>query len=168
MPTATVIGVLVNPKDPNADPDAQEAQAAASAFGQKLVIGGASTESEIGAAFGSFVQQKVAALFVDTEPFLADQRDKIIGLTAQHALPAVYQLRTFAAAGGLASYGTSIADANRQLGVYTGRVLTGTKPSDLPVIQSTRFEPVLNLKTAKALGLQIPPILLARADEVIE
>ena len=168
VPKAAVIGFLVNPKDPNADSDTREVQAAADVFGQKLVVAKASTVGEIDSAFATFVERRVAALFVDTDPFLADQGVKIVALAAKHALPAVSQLRIFAAAGGLASYGTSLTAANRQLGVYTGRVLKGTKPSDLPVIQSTTFELVINLKTAKALGLTIPPSLLQRADQVIE
>jgi putative ABC transport system substrate-binding protein len=168
VPRAAIIGVLVNPKDPNAESDAREAQAAADTLGQKLVVVRASTESEIDLAFAALVQQRVAALFVDTEPFFTDQRVKIAALAARHALPAVYQLREFAAAGGLATYGTSITEANRHLGVYTGRILKGTKPADLPVLQSTRFELIINLKTAKALGLSVPPTLLAIADEVIE
>jgi len=168
VPKAAVIGFLVNPKDPNADSDTREVQAAADVFGQKLAVAKASTVGEIDSAFATFVERRVAALFVDTDPFLADQGVKIVALAAKHALPAVSQLRIFAAAGGLASYGTSLTAANRQLGVYTGRVLKGTKPSDLPVIQSTTFELVINLKTAKALGLTIPPSLLQRADQVID
>jgi putative ABC transport system substrate-binding protein len=168
VPRAAIIGVLVNPKDPNAESDAREAQTAADTFGQKLVVVKASTESEIDLAFTTLVQQRVAALFVDTEPFFTDQRVKIAALAAQHTLPAVYQLREFAAAGGLATYGTSITEANRQLGVYTGRILKGTKPADLPVLQSTRFELIVNLKAARTLGLDMPSSLLARADEVIE
>ena len=132
------------------------------------MVAGASTESEIDAAFTLFAEQRVAGLFVDTEPFFTDQRIKIVSLAAQHALPAIYQLREFADAGGLVTYGTSITAANRQLGTYTGRVLNGTKPSDLPVVQSTKFELIINLKTAKALGLAVPPLVVARADEVIE
>jgi putative ABC transport system substrate-binding protein len=168
VPKAAVIGFLVNPKDPNADSDTREVQAAAHVFGQKLVVAKASTVGEIDSAFATFVERRVAALFVDTDPFLADQGVKIVALAAKHALPAVSQLRIFAASGGLASYGTSLTAANRQLGVYTGRILKGTKPSDLPVVQSTTFELVINLKTAKALGLTIPPSLLQRADQVIE
>jgi putative tryptophan/tyrosine transport system substrate-binding protein len=168
VPKAAVIGFLVNPKDPNAESDTKDAQAAANDLGLKLVVGKASTESEIDSAFTTFAHQQVAALFVDTEPFFTDQHGKIVALAAQHSLPAVYQVREFAAAGGLVTYGTSITDANRQLGVYAGRVLQGIKPADLPVVQSTTFELIINLKTAKALGLDIPPTLLARADEVIE
>jgi putative tryptophan/tyrosine transport system substrate-binding protein len=168
VPKATVIGFLVNPNDPNAESDTRGAQTAADAFGLQLVVAKASTASAIESAFTTFVQQQVAALFVDTEPFFTDQRANIVALAARHALPAVYQLREFAAAGGLITYGTSITDANRQLGVYTGRVLKGTKPADLPVMQSMKFELIINLKTAKALELTIPPHLLMLADEVIQ
>ena len=168
LPKANTVGLLVNPKDPNAESDTREAQAAADALGQKLVVAEASTDAEIDSAFGRFVEQHVAGLVVDTEPFFTDRRQKIVSLAAEHALPAVYQLREFASAGGLISYGTSITDANRLLGVYTGRILKGTKPGDLPVLQSTKFELIINIQTAKALGLTIPPTLLARADEVIE
>ena len=168
VPKAGLIGFLINPKDPNAESDTREAQAAADVFGQKLVLARASTEDEIESAFTTFLRQQVAAVFVDTEPFFTQQRVKIVALAAQSALPTVYQLREFVAAGGLISYGTSIANANREVGVYTGRILKGTKPDDLPVMQSTRFELIINLKAAKALGIDVPPILLARADEVIE
>jgi putative ABC transport system substrate-binding protein len=168
VPKATVIGFLVNPNDPNAESDMTGARTAADAFRLKLVVAKASTESEIDTAFTTFVQQQVAALFVDTEPFFTDQREKIVALAARHALPAVYQLREFAVAGSLMTYGTSVTDANRLLGVYTGRVLKGTKPADLPVMQSTKFELIINLKTAKALGLDVPPSILLLADEVIK
>jgi putative ABC transport system substrate-binding protein len=168
LPKAAVIGFLVNPKSPNGESDTRETQAAVDVFGQKLVVAKASTESEIDSAFAVFVEQRVAALFVDPDPFFVDQRVKIVALAAQHALPTVSQLREFAAAGGLISYGTSITAANRQLGVYTGRILRGTKAGDLPVIQSTKFECVVNLKTAQALGITVPQSILARADEVIE
>jgi putative ABC transport system substrate-binding protein len=168
VPNATVIGFLINPQDPNAEPDATEARAAADKLGLKLVVANASTESEIDSAFTSLGEKRLEGLIVDTEPFFAGQRAKIVALAASHGLPTVYQLREFVAAGGLISYGTSLIAANRELGLYTGRVLKGTKPADLPVLQSTRFELVINLKAAKALGLGIPPILLARADEVIE
>jgi putative tryptophan/tyrosine transport system substrate-binding protein len=168
VPKARVIGFLVNPKDPNASTDAKDAQAAADTFGLKLIIGEASTESEIDASFLSFAQQQVSAVFVDAEPFLLDRRKKIIELAAQSTVPVVSQFRLFAADGGLGSYGTSLTDANRLLGVYTGRVLNGTKPADLPVVQSTKFDLAINLKTAKSLGLNVPQTLLATADEVIE
>jgi putative ABC transport system substrate-binding protein len=144
------------------------AKAADDAFGRKLVVVKASTEGEIERAFTSLAQQHVDGLFVHSDPFFADQRQKIVSLAIRNKLPAVSQLREFAAAGALATYGTSITDANRQLGVYTAEVLRGTKPADLPVVLSTRFELTINLQTAKALGLTVPPTLIARADEVIE
>jgi putative ABC transport system substrate-binding protein len=168
LPNVTVVGFLVNPKDPNAAPDAKDAREAAKTFGQKLVLGEASTEDELRPAISTFVQGKAAGLFVDAEPFLLDKHKEIIELARQYRLPVVSQFRSFAADGGLASYGTSLTEANRLLGVYTGRVLSGTSPADLPVVQSTKFDLVLNLKTAKALDLTIPPSLLAIADEVIE
>jgi putative ABC transport system substrate-binding protein len=168
VPKAAVIGFLVNPKDPNAEDDIKDAQAAAGAFGQKLIVGKAGTEDEIDSTFVIFGQQEVAALFVDAEPFLLDQRKRIIALATQRAVPVVSQFRLFAMDGGLASYGTSLTDANRLLGVYVGRVLKGTKPAELPVVQSTKFDLTINLKTAKALGLSVPDKLLTLADEVLE
>jgi putative ABC transport system substrate-binding protein len=168
IPKATTIGFLINPKDPNADPDVRDARAAADTLGQRLVVAGAGTDGEIDLAFERFAHENVDAVFMDTEPFLADRLAKVAGLAMQHSLPTISQLRDFAAAGGLVSYGTSITEANRQLGVYTGRVLRGVKPADLPIVQSTRFELVINMKTAKAISLEIPSLVLARADEVIE
>jgi putative ABC transport system substrate-binding protein len=168
LPKAIAIGFLVNPHDPNTESETKDAQAAAKVFGQNLVVVEASTESDLDAAFTNLVHHNVAALVVEPDPFFADQATKIVAIAARHSLPAVYQLRKFAAAGGLASYGTGIAEANRQVGVYAGRILNGTKPGDLPVVQSTKFELVINLKTARALGLTVPPALLAIADEVIE
>jgi putative ABC transport system substrate-binding protein len=168
VPAAGTIGFLVNPKDPNAETDAKDAQDASASLGLKLVIGSASTESEIETSFASFAQQHVGALFVDAEPFLLDHRKKIIALANQASLPIVSQFRLFAVDGGLASYGTSLIDANRLLGGYTGRILKGEKPADLPVVQSTKFDLVINLKTAKSLGLTVPPTMLTTADEVIE
>ena len=167
-PRAAVIGFLVNPNSPNLASEMKEAQSAVAAFGHKLVVVKVSTESEFDQAFETLVQARVAALFVEVDAFFTDRRAKIAALAAQNGLPAIYALREFVAAGGLMSYGTSITDANRQIGIYTGRILKGTKPAELPVVQSTRFELVINLKTAKALGLEVPPTLLARADEVIE
>jgi putative ABC transport system substrate-binding protein len=167
-PKARVVGFLVNPNDPNLPSDTKEAQEAADALGHKLVVVKAGTESDFAPAFKTLIQRRVAALCVAAEPFFTDQRTTIAALAARHKLPAIYGLREFVDAGGLVSYGTSITGANRQLGIYTGRVLKGTKPADLPVIQSTMFELIINLKTAKALGLTIPPSLLARADQVIE
>jgi putative tryptophan/tyrosine transport system substrate-binding protein len=167
-PRAAVIGFLVNPKSPNLASEMKGAQAAAAAFGQKFVVVQASGDSEFDQAFETLVRARVAALFVEVDAFLTDRRARITSLAARYSLPAIYALREFVAAGGLMSYGTSITDANRQIGIYAGRILKGTKPAELPVVQSTRFELVINLKIAKALGLEIPPTLLARANEVIE
>jgi putative ABC transport system substrate-binding protein len=168
LPKAAVIAVLMNPKNANTGTELHEVQAAAQSLGLQLIVLNASTEREIDAAFASLVQQRAAAILVLADAFLRNQHDQIVALAAHHVMPANYPLREFAEAGGLMSYGTSNADAWRQAGIYLGRILKGEKPSDLPVMQSTKFEFVLNLKTAKALGLEIPPALLAIADEVIE
>ncbi len=168
LPEATTIGFLFNPENPNSESSMKEAEEAANKLGKKLIAAEASTEHEIDSAFATLEKQQVAALLVQPDSLFTDQRVKIVVLAARQALPAVYTLRDFAVAGGLVTYGTSITDANRQLGSQTGRILKGDKPADLPVMQSTRFELIINLKTAKALGLEIPPILLVRADEVIE
>jgi putative ABC transport system substrate-binding protein len=168
VPNADLIGFLVNPNDPNANSDAKEAQEATDKLRQKLLIVKASTTSDIDEAFATLAQQRAGALFVDIEPFLAMQRPRILALADRYALPTVSSLEGFAAAGGLMNYGTSITDANRQLGNYTGQVLKGTKPEDLPVMQPTKFQIVINLKTAKALGLTVPLSLQQLADEMIE
>jgi putative ABC transport system substrate-binding protein len=168
VPNAGLLGFLANPNDPNFAPDARDAQEAADALGYKLAVVKAGTGGDFVAAFRALVEQRVGALLVQAEPFFADHRTRIAALAAQHRLPTVYGLREFVDAGGLMSYGTSITAANRQLGLYVARIIKGTKPSDLPVIQSATFELVINLKTAKALGLTIPPSLLQRADQVIE
>jgi putative ABC transport system substrate-binding protein len=167
-PSAAVIGFLVNPNSPNLASEVDQARAAVAAFGRKLVIVEVTTEGDFDQAFETLVQARVAALFVEVDAFFTDRRAKITALAAQYGLPAIYALREFVDAGGLMSYGTSITDANRQAGIYTGRILKGTKPAELPVMQSTRFELIVNLRAAKALGLTVPPTLLARADEVIE
>jgi putative ABC transport system substrate-binding protein len=167
VPKAAVIGVLVNPNY-DADLQVREVQTAADALGLKLKIVPASTEAEIDTAFTTLVQQGVAALFVAVDPYFEGHRDQIIGVAAKDAIPAIYYTREYTASGGLISYGSNIADAYRQAGVYTGNILSGANPADLPVIQPTKFELVINLKTAKALGLEVPPTLLALADEVIE
>jgi putative tryptophan/tyrosine transport system substrate-binding protein len=168
VPSAKVIGFLVNPNSPNLASELKEAQAAVGSFGHKLVIVEVAAESDFDQAFKSLIEARVAALFVEVDAFFTDRRAKIAALAAQYALPAIYALREFVDAGGLMSYGTSITDANRQVGIYTGRILKGTKPADLPVIQATKFELVINAKAAKALGLTVPPTLLVAADEVIE
>jgi putative tryptophan/tyrosine transport system substrate-binding protein len=156
VPTAAVIGFLAHLNDSNAESETRGAQRAADALGLHLVVAKASTASEIDSAFTTFVQQQVAALFVDTGPFFTDQHAACVALAACHALPAVYQVREFATAGGLLTYGASITDANRLLGVYTGRVLKGTKPADLPVMQSMKFDLIINLKTAKRSASRFP------------
>jgi ABC-type uncharacterized transport system substrate-binding protein len=168
VPNATIIAMILNPRSPNADVQLKDAQAAAHALGQQIHVFNASTENEIDAAFTDIAKQKFDALFVGTDPFFTSQRDRLVGLAARNRMPAVYSIRDYAQAGGLMSYGASLTDAYHQAGIYAGRILKGTQPADLPVMQSTKFEFVINLKTAKALGLDVPPTLLARADEVIE
>jgi putative tryptophan/tyrosine transport system substrate-binding protein len=168
VPEATVIGMLANPNFPDTDIQLREAQAAAQALGLKLVVVNAGTDDELKTAFATLLQQRVEALVVAADPFLIAHAEQLAALAAHHAMPAMYAVREHAAAGGLMSYGTSITDAHRQGGIYAGRILKGAKASDLPVLQSTKFEFVINLNTAKALGLTIPPGVLAIADEVIE
>jgi putative ABC transport system substrate-binding protein len=168
VPNATVFAMILNPKSPNADVQLKDAQAAAHALGQQIHVFNASTENEIDAAFTDIAKQKFDALFVGTDPFFTSQRDRLVALAARNRIPAVYSLRDYVQAGGLMSYGASLTDAYRQAGIYAGRILKGTKPADLPVMQSTKFELVINLKTAKALGLDVPWFLQQRADEVIE
>jgi putative ABC transport system substrate-binding protein len=168
VPTGTSIGVLLNPGNPTAKTQWDDIQEAARAVGQQLEVLHASSDVELDKAFVSDARRRSGALLVSADPFFVNQRDRIVSLAARYGLPAIYEQREFAVAGGLASYGTSLADAYRQVGMYTGRVLKGEKPADLPVMQSVKFEFVINLKTAKALGLEMPPTLLARADEVIE
>jgi putative ABC transport system substrate-binding protein len=168
VPAATAIGVLVNPTAPNSQTETSDVQAAARELGLYLHVENASSERDIDTAFARFIQQRVNALFVGGDAFFVARRDQLATLAARHAMPASYNVRDHVAAGGLMSYGTSLTDAFRQVGVYTGRILKGEKPADLPVMQPTRFEFVINLKTAKALGLNVPAKLLARTNEVIE
>ena len=168
LPKATPIAVLINPNYADAENQLRDVQEAAARLGVQLVVVRANAESDFNAAFSTVVQQRSGALLVCASPFFNNRREQLVVLAARHALPTIYEWRDFAAAGGLMSYGTSLADAYRQVGVYAGQILKGAKPVDLPVVQSTRFELVINLSTAKALGIEVPPTLLARADEVIE
>jgi putative tryptophan/tyrosine transport system substrate-binding protein len=168
LPRAGSLGLIVNPSNANADPDVRQAQAAAKKVGLGLVVLKASTSSDLEAAFAKCAREKVAGLLVLADPAFNNQRELLLGLAARYALPAIYTIREFPDEGGLMSYGASITGAFREMGRYAGRILRGVKPSDLPVQQATRLELVINLKTAKAIGLDIPPSLLARADEVIE
>jgi putative ABC transport system substrate-binding protein len=168
IPNADAIGVLVNPTYPVATGQLKEVQAAAASIDVRLIIANASAGRDFEPAFALFVQQRASALIVSADPFFNSQRDRIVALAARHALPAIYEWREFTEAGGLMSYGTSITDAYRLAGIYAGRVLKGEKPADLPVIQSSKFELVINLKTAKALGLNVPLGMSAAADEIIE
>jgi putative ABC transport system substrate-binding protein len=167
-PNATVIGVLINPDYQNSRPEIAAVEAAARAMGRKIVVMNASSERDIDAAFTSIDQRQIGALLVSADALFVSRREQLVGLAARHSIPAVYDLREFVIAGGLMSYGASLADAYRVAGLYTGRIVKGERPADLPVMQPTKFDLVLNLKTAKALGLEIPPKLLALADEVIE
>ena len=168
VPQAGVIALLVNPNSAAAERQTRDVQEAARAKGVQLSILKASTESEIEAAFASLVQLQAGALLVGADPFFNSRREKLVALAARFAVPAIYEWREFAELGGLISYGPSQTGLWRQVGIYAGRILKGTKPADLPVQQPTTFELVVNLKTADALGLAVPPSILARATEVIE
>jgi putative ABC transport system substrate-binding protein len=168
IPGVQLIAVLLNPNRPNYALQVRDVQEPAAAIGQQIRILSASNESDIDAAFATAVQLRAGAMLVSADPFFNSQRDKIIALAARYSIPAVYEWREYALAGGLMSYGTNISDGYRQAGVYAGRILKGEKPADLPVVQSARFELVINLKTAKALGIEVPPNLSAEADEIIE
>jgi putative tryptophan/tyrosine transport system substrate-binding protein len=166
MPKAGTIAYLMNPDNPNRELD--NVQAAARSLEQQILVLNADNGQDIDTAFATIAQQRAAALLVASDPLFFDRRDQLIALAARQAIPAIYYLRAFCQAGGLLSYGNNLTDMYRQVGTYTGRVLNGERPADLPVMQSTKFELTINLKTAKALGLDISPTLLALADEVIE
>jgi putative ABC transport system substrate-binding protein len=168
VPQASSIGILLNPNYALAEDQLRDVQEAARAIGVQIHVLRASTDQEIDAAFESIGQRRISALLQAADPFFDTRREKLIALGARYAVPTMYHFREFAAANGLMSYGIDILDVYRQAGVYVGRILKGEKPNDLPVVQPTKFELVINLKTAKALGLEIPPMLLARADDVIE
>jgi len=168
VPNAALIGVLINPNYQGAEAQSREVQDAARAIDRPIEIAMAGNDRQLEAAFGTLVQQHADALLVGADPFFGTRRDRIIALAVQFKLPAMYQFRDYPVAGGLMSYGINITDGYRQVGVYTGQVLKGAKPADLPIHQSIKFEFIINLKSAKALGLQIPDKLIALADEVIE
>jgi ABC-type uncharacterized transport system substrate-binding protein len=168
VPQAGLIALLLNPNGPNAELQLRELEAAARSVGQQLRILNASSGRELEVAFAQLAEQRPGGLLVAADPFFISRRDQIAALAARHAMPTIYNNRQYAEVGGLISYGTRVTDSHQQVGLYVARILKGAKPSDLPVLQPTKFELVINLKTAKALGLDIPPTLLARADEVIE
>jgi ABC-type uncharacterized transport system substrate-binding protein len=168
VPAPQLIAVLANPNSPNIDTQLKDLQAGARTVGQQIHILQATNELEIDTAFATVARLRAEALLVGSDPYFNSRRDQIVALAAHHAVAAIYEWREFAFVGGLMSYGTNLAESYRQVGIYTGRVLKGEKPADLPVMQSTKFELIINLKTAKTLGLTLPPGLLAIADEVIE
>jgi putative tryptophan/tyrosine transport system substrate-binding protein len=168
VPNARALAVLINSKYPPGVREARDMQTAARAFGQQLTVLDASTERQIDAAFAVLARDKANVLLINTDPFLLGQREQIVQLAARHNVPAIYFLRDFVDAGGLMSYGSTTANSYRQVGVYVGRVVKGEKVGELPVVQPTKFDLVINLRTARALGLEIPTILLIRADDVIE
>ena len=168
VPGAPLIAFLVNPDNPITESVTRDLQAAADTLGRKLLVVGAGTGHELDAAFANAAQQRAGAILLEGDGFLFGERARIVALAARHAIPAIYSQREYVMAGGLMSYGSNIADAYRYAGMYSGRILKGARPADLPVQQPTKFQFVINLKTAKTLGLDVPPQLLARADELIE
>ena len=168
LPQATVISVLINPNFPGATFQLRDVQEAARTLGHTMHVLNASTGSEINTAFATIAQQRTDALLVAGDPFFLSRVSQFVTLAARHAVPTIYGSREYVAGGGLISYGSSVTDAYRQVGVYVGRILRGAKPTDLPVVRATKFGLVINLQTAKLLSLEVPPTLLARADEVIE
>jgi putative tryptophan/tyrosine transport system substrate-binding protein len=168
VPNAGVSAFLLNPNFQEAAPQAETMRAAAHSLGRRLLVVRASTEREIASSFATLSQERVGALVVQNDPFFDSLRNQLVALAARNSIPAIYHIREFPAAGGLMSYGASLADAYRQVGTYAGQILKGTNPADLPVEQPTKFELVINLKTAKALGLTIPQSVFLRADDVIQ
>lgn len=168
VPAATLVGHLVNPRSPDHDVQLRDAEEAARTLGRRIHVVYASSERDIEAGFASLVRQRAGALLASADPFFDTRRDQIVALAAHHAVPTIYGQRTYVTAGGLMSYAPSFAEAYRQAGIYAGRILKGEKPADLPVQQPTKYDLVINLKTTKALGLSVPPGVLAIADEVIE
>jgi putative tryptophan/tyrosine transport system substrate-binding protein len=168
VPTAVVIGMLVNPSFPDSETQSRDVEKAALALGMQVHTQSADTQGEIDGAVAGLKKRGIGALFVGADALFLSRREQIVALAARYTLPAMYGFREFVVAGGLISYGASIADGYRRAGIYTGRILKGEKPADLPVLQPTKFELVINLRTAKVLGLTIPPALLSLADEVIE
>jgi len=168
VPTASVVGALLDSSRAEAEEQLRSVQSAAQAIGRPLVVASVGNDHDFDAAFARLVEQRAGALLVVASALFTSRREKLVELAARYAIPTIYQFREFATAGGLASYGASVVEAYRQAGVYVGRILKGEKPSDLPVVQPTKFDLVINLKTAKTLGLTLRPNLLARADEVIE
>jgi putative ABC transport system substrate-binding protein len=169
VPTATALGLLVNPTSPElADADAKEQRAAAQTLGLRLHVLHASAKEDLDAVFAKLVELRVGGLVIGTDSFFNTHKEQLAALSVQHRMPTIHQYREFAAAGGLMSYGTDTSELSRQVGVYTGRILKGERPADLPVQQATKVELTLNLNTAKALGITVPLALLTRADEVIE
>jgi putative ABC transport system substrate-binding protein len=168
VPAATRLAVLINPSGPNAERTMRDLEPAARAMGLQIQDLKATSSSEINAAFTRFVHWRPDALFVATDPFFTDRRVQLAHLASHHSIPAIYSGRQYAEVGGLMSYGSNLVDAWRQIGVYTGRILKGAKPADLPVVQASKFELVINAETARMLGLTVPSALLAIADEVIE
>jgi len=168
VPKTTAIAMLINPSFPSASAEAQHVQDAVRTLGIHCNVLNASTESEIDTAFSNIAEQRAGALIVGTDPFLLGQRDQLVRLAMRHMVPTIYFLREFVEAGGLMSYGPNLAHGYRQAGVYTGLILNGANPATLPVLRPTHFQLFLNLKTAKALGLEVPSTLLALADEVAE
>ena len=168
VPKADTVAVLVNPNSAYTEPETNHVHEAGLAAGLKVLLLAASNENEIGTAFANLVRQKVGALIVSADPFFTSHRDQVVALAARHAIPTIYQWRDFPEIGGLVSYGANRLDTYRQTGIYVGRILSGVQPSDLPVVQPTKFELVINLKTAKALGITVPLPLSGRADELIE